>query len=131
MYQKALQFGDDEVARRILAAKTPSQARQLGRQVRNYDDAVWTARRYDVMVETLRYKARVCPEFSEALRATLGKMLVEGSPSDRIWGVGLAKDDPAIADEANWRGQNLLGRALMQVRQEIFPEAAEDPRLGE
>jgi ribA/ribD-fused uncharacterized protein len=75
------------------------------------------------MVDALRYKARVCPEFTDALRATIGKKLVEGSPSDIIWGVGIAKDDPVILDEANWRGQNLLGRALMQVRQEIFPDA--------
>jgi ribA/ribD-fused uncharacterized protein len=131
MYQKAVQFGDDAMAQRILAARTPGQAKQLGRQVRNFDDVVWTAKRYDVMVEALRYKVRVCPEFREALRATQGKRLVEGSPSDRIWGVGIAKDDPAILDEANWRGQNLLGRALMQVRDEIFPEAAGTPSLWE
>jgi ribA/ribD-fused uncharacterized protein len=131
MYQKALQFGDDDMARRILAARKPVQARRLGRQVRNFDDAVWTARRYDVMVDALRYKMHVCPEFCDALRATIGRRLVEGSPTDRVWGVGIAKDDPAIFDEANWRGQNLLGKALMQVRQELFPEAPGNQQLQE
>jgi ribA/ribD-fused uncharacterized protein len=123
-YQKAVVFGDDETGQRILAATTPGEAKALSGKVRNYDNDVWAARRYDVMVDAVRYKARVSREFREALQASLGKKLAKAGSADALWGVGIAPDDPAILDEPDWPGRNLLGEALMQVRQELFPDAA-------
>lgn len=125
MYIKAKTFGDEEIATKILTeGKNPKTAKGLGRKVRNYDDSVWNDKRYQVMVDANMYK------FSqdEKLKALLmnpefdGKNFVESSPLDRVWGVGLAENDPLIDDENNWLGTNLLGKALDEVRERLLKE---------
>ncbi|MER6302821.1 NADAR family protein [Kitasatospora sp. NPDC001539] len=116
MAGKARMFGDEAVEQRILAARTPAEAKKLGRLVRGFDDQVWAAGRFDLVVEGNVAK------FSqdEALRAYLlgtgGRVLVEASPLDRIWGIGLAADDVRAERPVEWRGLNLLGFALMEAR---------------
>ena len=119
MYEKAKAFGDEETAMRILfEGKDPKQAKSLGRKVKGYSDEVWDKMRYKVMVRAnlLKYlqnkdleKLLLNDEFE-------GKNFCEASPIDIVWGVGLAENDPLIDDESNWRGQNLLGKALDEVR---------------
>ncbi|WP_316181007.1 NADAR family protein [Bradyrhizobium sp. SZCCHNRI1009] len=116
MAQKAELFGDRETLDAILAAPGPSEAKKLGREVRGFDDARWTAHRLDVAVRGNAAKFGQNPALAEWLRATGNAVLVEASPVDRIWGIGLAADDPRARDPARWRGLNLLGFALMTVR---------------
>ncbi|MEU5722202.1 NADAR family protein [Micromonospora sp. NPDC047738] len=116
MWHKATLFGDAEIAERILASGHPRRAKTLGRQVRGFDEATWTARRYDIVVAGSVAKFGQHDELGRFLLGTGERVLVEASPVDRIWGIGLAADDPRADDPARWRGQNLLGFALMEAR---------------
>ncbi|MFI7426367.1 NADAR family protein [Micromonospora sp. NPDC049836] len=116
MWHKATLFGDDAIAGRVLAADHPERAKALGRQVRGFDGATWTARRYGIVVAGSVAKFGQHEELRRYLLGTGDRVLVEASPLDRIWGIGLAADDPRTADPASWRGDNLLGFALMAAR---------------
>lgn len=113
MWMKAKFFGDEEIAKEILKTPNPRENKLLGRKVKNFDPKVWTKVSFDIMVEVNTEKWRVNPR---QLIDTGTRTLVEASPVDLIWGVGLAPNDPAIENTRNWRGQNLLGLALMKVR---------------
>lgn len=119
MAHKAWLFGDTEVADKILASGHPRNAQKLGRQVRGYAQAVWEAERFAIVVRGNVLKFGQHPELLAYLRSTGDRVLVEASPKDRIWGIGLAGDDPRAADPATWRGLNLLGRALMEARAQL------------
>ncbi|MEH1101598.1 NADAR family protein [Micromonospora sp. CPCC 205561] len=116
MWHKAMLFGDPEVAGRILAAGHPHRAKSLGRQVRGFDEATWQARRYDIVVAGSVAKFGQHDDLRAFLLATGDRVLVEASPVDPVWGIGLAADDPRAGDPASWRGENLLGFALMAAR---------------
>ena len=116
MWSKAMLFGDSETAEQILDAVHPHAAKELGRAVRGFDEAVWVERRYSIVVAGSVAKFRQNPELGRFLLGTGGRMLVEASPVDRIWGIGLAASDPGAADPSRWRGLNLLGEALMEAR---------------
>lgn len=118
MYEKAVVFGDEETAEKILQnGKNPKTAKQLGRQVKNYDDNVWKQVRYQIMVYANMHKYLQNKDLRELLLNPEfdGKKWVEASPLDGIWGI---KCDEATAkdDESNWNGLNLLGKALNEVR---------------
>ncbi|MFG2334566.1 NADAR family protein [Streptomyces sp. NPDC048604] len=119
MAGKARLFGDAEAERAALEAKSPAAAKKAGRLVRGFDDAVWERERYGIVVAGSVHKFGS----DEALRAFLlgtgGRVLVEASPLDRIWGIGLAADDPRAGDPTRWRGLNLLGFALMEARERL------------
>lgn len=116
MHRKALLFDDGEVAVRVLDAPSPAAAKALGRQVRGFDEATWRAHRYDVVVAASIAKFGQHAELREYLLGTRRRILVEASPLDRIWGIGLAADDERAARPTRWRGLNLLGFALMKAR---------------
>lgn len=116
MWRKALLFDDTATARRILAARTPAEAKSLGRQVRNFVGDVWDSERVGIVVDGNLAKFGQHPELLSFLLSTGSRVLVEASPMDRVWGIGLAEDDPRAQDPARWRGLNLLGEALMEVR---------------
>lgn len=116
MWSKAKLFGDAEAADHILAASHPSDAKKLGRTVRNFDGAVWESRRFGIVVEGSRAKFSQSPALGAYLVGTKRRVLVEASPQDTIWGIGLAEGDAAARDPARWRGLNLLGFALMEAR---------------
>ncbi|MEU1686914.1 NADAR family protein [Micromonospora sp. NPDC005707] len=116
MWHKATLFGDDGIAERVLGAAHPHRAKALGRQVRGFDEATWAARRYDIVVAGSVAKFGQHEELGRFLLGTGERVLVEASPVDRVWGIGLAADDPRAADPARWRGDNLLGFALMETR---------------
>jgi ribA/ribD-fused uncharacterized protein len=119
MWRKALLFDDDDAARRVLQADTPAEAKKLGAQVRGFEPSAWEAERFAVVVAGNRAKFGQHPELAGFLSSTAPRILVEASPVDRIWGIGLAADDARAADPACWRGLNLLGFALMQVRDHL------------
>ena len=116
MWRKAKLFGDDEVADKILAIDHPSEAKALGRQVRDFDERVWEAERFEIVVAGSVAKFGQHEELGAFLRGTGDRVLVEASPLDRVWGIGLAASDPAASDPTRWRGLNLLGFALMEAR---------------
>lgn len=119
MHGKALLFGDVEIAAKILAVAHPRDHKALGRNVKNFDDAVWKREREAIVLAGNRAKFTQNPELLELLLATAGTTLVEASPRDRIWGIGLSASDPRAHDPAQWRGQNLLGAILTRLRDEL------------
>ena len=119
MWHKAMLFGDEESAGRILEAGHPKQAKDLGRGVAGFDAEVWERERFGIVVRASVAKFGAHPELRDFLLRTGDRVLVEASPTDRIWGIGLAAADDRAADPARWRGLNLLGFALMQARQDL------------
>jgi ribA/ribD-fused uncharacterized protein len=122
MAAKARLFGDEEAERAAVAAGHPSQAKKAGRLVRDFDDAVWERERYGIVVEGSVHKFGQDAGLRGFLLATGERLLVEASPMDRIWGIGLAADDERAQDPARWRGLNLLGRALVEARERLRAE---------
>jgi ribA/ribD-fused uncharacterized protein len=120
MYGKAILFGDAEIAAEILEAVAPRQHKALGRKVRNFSDAIWKANRETIVTDGSRAKFTQNLELRQALLDTAGTELVEASPFDRIWGIGLAATDQRAEHPAQWRGQNLLGKILTRVRDELL-----------
>jgi ribA/ribD-fused uncharacterized protein len=116
MYVKAIMFDDFEIAKKIMATSKPSEHLAFGRQVKNYDDVTWSQFRYDYMVYGLYEKFKQNPELKEILLNTGSTIIAEASPTDLVWGIGLEETDPLAQDRANWKGQNLLGKVLMEVR---------------
>lgn len=116
MAGKARLFGDRAAEQRILSAEHPGQAKALGRSVRGFSEELWAARRVELVIAGNLAKFDQHPRLREFLLSTGTSVLVEASPYDRIWGIGLRASDPRAADPVRWPGLNLLGFALMQVR---------------
>jgi len=116
MAEKAKLFGDNQAFTAIVASESPSRAKALGRKVRNFDEQIWSNHRFDIAVRGNRAKFEQNTELRDWLLATRNQVLVEASPRDRIWGIGLAAEDERALDPKTWRGLNLLGFALMRAR---------------
>lgn len=116
MAEKAHLFGDEAIREEILASTDPGRAKALGRKVTGYDEARWQAARFDIVVRGSLAKFGQTGLLRDYLSSTGTKVLVEASPQDTIWGAGLARDDDRISDPRTWRGENLLGFALMKAR---------------
>ena len=119
MAAKALLFGDAETADRIRSAPHPKAAKDLGRQVRGFDEGRWAERRFDLVVTGNLAKFGQHPELRDYLLGTGRRVLVEASPVDRIWGTGLAADHEHSTSPEHWPGLNLLGFALMEARHRL------------
>lgn len=116
MVGKARVFGDDTACDAILAAPDPGSAKALGRRVVGFDEETWSAHRVDLVVEGNVEKFGQNAALRRFLLDTGDRVLVEASPQDRIWGIGLGADHPDARDPRRWRGMNLLGFALMEAR---------------
>jgi ribA/ribD-fused uncharacterized protein len=116
MAEKAALFGDHATRTQVLEAPNPGAAKALGRQVRGFDEAVWLENRFSIVARANEAKFAQNPELGQFLKQTGSRVLVEASPVDRIWGIGLAQDDEKANNPNLWRGLNLLGFALMRVR---------------
>lgn len=116
MAEKAALFGDPETRAQILQAPTPNAAKALGRHVRGFNDQIWLQHRYEVVVRANQAKFSQNPELNDYLKNTGSRIIVEASPVDSIWGIGLAQDHADASNPNLWQGLNLLGFALMQVR---------------
>lgn len=119
MAAKARLFGEEETALQIAATKEPGAVKALGRRIANFDEATWQQQRSAIVEAGNLAKFEQNPQLREFLVGTGERVLVEASPVDAIWGIGLAEDDPRAADPAQWQGLNLLGFALMQVRERL------------
>ena len=122
MAGKARLFGDDDAVPAILAARTPAEAKNLGRLVRGFDDARWTAARFELVVAGNVAKFGQDPALRGYLLGTANRVLVEASPMDRIWGIGLGAASEHAVDPSRWRGLNLLGFSLMEARERLLRE---------
>lgn len=116
MAKKALLFEDQETFQKILLADDPSVVKTLGREVKNFNPEAWDKMAYAVVLEGNRYKFSQNVQLKKFILDTGEKILVEASPLDKVWGIGLSQDAKEAADPKSWRGSNLLGFALMEVR---------------
>ena len=119
MAQKARMFTDNEMLVQIIQSETPGAAKKLGRGIKNFDPAVWDEHRSDIVVTGNYHKFSQHPALRNFLFSTKDSILVEASPVDSIWGIGLAANDVAAQNPLQWQGLNLLGYALMAVRDKL------------
>lgn len=119
MYRKAVCFGDEKVAAKILATEGVAEIKAFGRLVSGYDESLWNGVRQIVVYEGLLAKFSQNPDLMEQLKYTGSAVLAECAVKDRIWGIGLSMHDPDRLEWAKWQGQNLLGYALMMVREKL------------
>jgi ribA/ribD-fused uncharacterized protein len=117
MAEKARLFGDTATVEKILAVPDPGRAKALGRRVRGFDEDAWAAARYDIVVRGSVAKFGADERLRGYLLSTTGKVLVEASPLDTIWGIGFDENRPEARRPSRWRGLNLLGFALMDARE--------------
>lgn len=104
---------------KILVATSPEEVKKLGREVRNYDEAIWAKNKYEIVKTGNFHKFSQHKELKDFLINTGEKILAEASPVDLIWGIGLAEDHPDVKNSGKWKGLNLLGFALMEVRDKM------------
>jgi ribA/ribD-fused uncharacterized protein len=116
MAEKARLFDDAETLQRILATKDPAKVKSRGRDVRGFDEERWCRHRFEIVVRGNVAKFGQHDDLRAYLLGTGDQVLVEASPRDRVWGIGLGAEDPAASDVRRWRGLNLLGFALMCAR---------------
>jgi ribA/ribD-fused uncharacterized protein len=119
MAEKARLFNDHEVLAKILVAGTPAQAKKLGRQVRGFVAETWEAHSFKIVVMGNYHKFSQHPDLATYLRQTNDRILVEASPFDPVWGIGMAQNNPNVENPLRWKGQNKLGFALMEVRDRL------------
>ncbi|MFD3730864.1 NADAR family protein [Streptomyces sp. NPDC058632] len=124
MAAKARIFADPEAERKILTAQHPADAKKEGRLVRGFDEATWRRERFRVVVEGSTHKFAAHADLRAFLLDTGDRVLVEASPRDRVWGIGLPAGDERASDPARWRGPNLLGFALMRARAHLRESGA-------
>jgi ribA/ribD-fused uncharacterized protein len=130
MAEKARLFGDNEILEEILKSSHPKQIKDLGRKVKNFNEEVWDKRRYSIILNGNFAKFLQNDSLKQFLMETKNRVLVEASPYDKIWGIGMSADDEQINNPMAWKGQNLLGFALMEVRDEIIRICQNDKKLN-
>jgi len=116
MAAKAYLFRDHVAMKKIMEAKDPANQKALGRMVKGFDKDRWEEIAQDVVYEANYAKFTQHEDWKQQLIATGDKIIVEASPTDCIWGIGMSCDDPGIEDPKNWRGTNWLGEEIMNVR---------------
>lgn len=119
MSQKALLFGDGETNELIMNAKNQGEIKALGRKVKNFDETVWNEFKSLIVLTGNYYKFSQLKKARAYLLGTGNAILAEASPYDTVWGIGMAEKEALQCAMKDWRGSNLLGFALMQVREEI------------
>ncbi len=120
MYNKCKMFDDENenLLNRILSEKSPAKIKVFGRQVKNYDNDIWNEKRYKIMLDALRLKFNQNEIIKQNLLSTNNKILYEAAKNDKIWGIGFYDVDAVNVDK-NKYGTNLLGKALMEIRNEL------------
>ena len=117
MYMKAKLFKDDEVAEKILQTTNQKTIKALGREVKNFDQLIWDNFKYSLMYNANELKFSQNPDLKMLLLSTGNEQICEASPLDRIWGIGLSTATLDYRDPTKWRGQNLLGQVLINLRE--------------
>jgi hypothetical protein len=118
MYHKALLMGDEEIARAVLEDPDPHSAKKWGQRVKPWSQDIWNRERCRIMYEACFAKFQA-EDMRQRLLNTGDAVLVEASPYDKIWGIGLLKTDKNARNPQRWKGLNLLGKVLMKIRQDV------------
>lgn len=116
MAGKARLFNDTEIVEKIIEANKPGEVKELGRQIKHFDPVIWDQHKFNIVKEGNIHKFSQHASLREYLVNTGDRVLVEASPVDSIWGIGLAGDSSNVENPNTWKGLNLLGFALMEVR---------------
>ena len=116
MAQKALLFNDNEIFNEIMRANHPKEYKELGRKIKNFSEVKWNESKYQIVLKGNIAKFSQNEKLKAFLLNTGTKILVEASPYDKIWGIGLSANEENIENPLTWKGENLLGFALMEVR---------------
>jgi len=119
MYKKALLFGDKDIAKQILSTSIPDEQKSLGRMVKGFDRTIWDQHCFSIVYEANLAKFLQNPELKKELIATGNRVIVEASPDDFIWGVKMRDTNENIESPEKWGGSNLLGFAIMTVRNQL------------
>ncbi len=119
MMAKKAELFDSSMIEEIIQASSPALAKKLGRKVKNFDPVIWENQKYDIVKVGNFHKFNQHEKMKKFLLQTQDRILVEASPFDKIWGIGMVQDDPRAAYPQKWDGENLLGFALMEVRDEL------------
>ncbi|OFG33700.1 hypothetical protein BJM58_12590 [Listeria monocytogenes] len=119
MAEKAKLFNDMEMREKILAAKHPKQAKDFGRLISGFQEDIWLKNRFNIVMRANQAKFSQNEELKKFLMQTKNRILVKASPVDKIWGIGMAADNKNVENPLYWKGLNLLGFALMAVRDEL------------
>lgn len=119
MAGKAKIFNDTEILEKIFKSKHPNEAKKLGRKIKNFTPEIWNEHKYNIVLKANYAKFSQNNDLNTYLLNTKDRVIVEASPVDSIWGIGMATDNPNIKNPKNWKGENLLGYALMEVRDQL------------
>lgn len=119
MAEKAALFKDKESEAKIIESHSPHEAKKLGRSIKHFNESLWLQHRFDIVVNGNLAKFQQNEDLKKFLLNTNNRVLVEASPPDRIWGIGMAADHRDIENPNRWKGLNLLGFALMEVRDQL------------
>ncbi len=128
MYKKAMTFGDTETAIKILDTESPREQKALGRKVKNFNIPIWASIARDIVFRGNVAKFSQSKYHYDALMETKGTLIVEASPYDKVWGIGLDAEDAACTLPADWDGTNWLGQVVTEVRE--FIELAQTKQQG-
>jgi ribA/ribD-fused uncharacterized protein len=120
MYHKARVFGQEEIMRDCLQRLSPRKVKALGRTIPNFSDNVWNKHKIDIVTQGNVLKFSQNPDLLAKMKEQQDLIIVEASPEDPIWGIGLHFDNEDVLDEAKWKGQNLLGICVMEARKIIL-----------
>lgn len=120
MAQKARVFGDEQALDAIMATNNPAEQKAIGRQVKGFDKRTWEVVARDVVMRASLHKFTSDPKLRAKLLMTEGTTLVEASPTDVVWGVGLDEGDPRVHDRSEWQGTNWLGQVLNDLRDSLL-----------
>lgn len=122
MFQKAKLFKDEEIASKIIETKfNPKAVKSLGKKVKNFNQNKWDEEKVEIVSKGNFLKFSQNEDLKKYLLKTNNLILVEASPFDKIWGIGLSESEAMISDPNKW-GENLLGKCLMNVREELKAE---------
>lgn len=125
MAEKARVFNNEALINEILADSNPQKAKALGRKVTGFTNEIWNQHRFEIVVKGNIYKFSQNNELKQFLISTKNRVLVEASPNDKVWGIGLTEDDKNASNPFKWKGLNLLGFALMEARRILMEEKDE------
>lgn len=122
MYEKAKLFGADKIAESILEAIDAGDCKKLGRSREiPFNENIWDKNKERIFKDILREKYKLS-NLRRLMLQSGKREFVEASPYDNIWGIGMRENDPGVTDRSNWKGQNLLGKILTEIRDEIQEE---------
>lgn len=117
MYMKARLFNDHVIAQKILQTSDPMKIKAYGREIKGFDEQIWTQNREKIADQCNRAKFTQNEDLKKILLSTGDVLIAEASPNDKIWGIGV---DTVVGKDINkWKGLNILGQSLMRIRQEI------------